>query len=81
MHVLIALTGLMQATYGLIVPSHNKIRMTYLLTLATLVSGGYLVWHLHTPILQSCVSGLVYLGVTLVATLAAKYRLAQASSL
>jgi hypothetical protein len=74
-HVAIALLGLAQATYGLIVPSKGKLRATYALTAATFASGTYLVWHLHAPVLQSCLSGLTYLGVILAATLATQYRM------
>jgi hypothetical protein len=76
LHVLIALTGLAMATYGLIAPSKTKLRATYVLTAATLVSGTYLVWYLHSPILRSCVSGLAYLSFNLAAALAARHRLA-----
>jgi len=75
-HVVIALLGLIQATYGLISPSRRKMRATYALTAATVASGTYLVWHLRTPILQSCMSGLFYLSFIIAATLAAQYRLA-----
>jgi hypothetical protein len=75
MHVVIALAGLAQATYGLIVPSRGKLRATYALTVATIASGTYLVWSLHSPILQSCMSGLAYLTFVLAATVAAQYRL------
>lgn len=75
-HVIIAFLGLAQATYGLVFPSQNKVKVTYLLTAATIGSGTYLVWHLHSPILQSCLSGLTYLSIIIAATLATQYRLA-----
>ena len=78
-NVIIALLGLAQATYGLIVPSQGKLRVTYALTAATFVSGSYLVWHLHAPVLQSCLSGLTYLGLILAATLATQYRMHRAA--
>jgi hypothetical protein len=78
-HVMIALLGLVQASYGLIVPSKGKLRVTYALTTATFVSGSYLVWHLHAPVLQSCLSGLTYLGVILAATFATQYRMHRAT--
>ncbi len=76
-HVVIAVLGLAEATYGLIAPSRGKLRITYALTAATLASGAYLVWSLHAPILQSCLSGLTYLSLILAATLATHYRLAK----
>lgn len=76
-HISIALLGLLQATYGLISPSYGKIKATYALTAGTIASGTYLVWHLHAPILESCLSGLVYLSLIIGATLAMRYRLAK----
>lgn len=77
-HVVIALLGLVQATYGLIKPSQKKLHATYTFTAATFASGTYLVWHLHANILQSCMSGLMYLSLIVAATVAAQYRLAHA---
>lgn len=77
LHVAIALAGLTAATYGLVVPSQTKLRATYGLTATTFASGTYLAVRLHSPILQSCVSGLAYLGFILAATLAARHRLAR----
>lgn len=74
-HVVIAILGLMQATYGLISPSHAKIRVTYVFTTATIATGTYLAWSLHTSIVQACESGLTYLALILAATLATRYRL------
>jgi len=78
-HVLVAFLGLAQATYGLVSPSKAKIRITYVFTAATIGSGTYLVWHLHAPILQSCLSGLTYLGLIIAATAATQRRLARAT--
>jgi hypothetical protein len=75
-HVVIALLGLAQATYGMIAPSRGKMRATYFLALATFASGAYLVWRLHSPVLQSCEGGLAYLACILTATFAAHRRLA-----
>lgn len=77
LHVTIAILGLVQATYGLVSPSLGKIRTTYALTAATFVSGTYLVWHLHASILQSCMSGLLYLSLIIAATAASHHRLAK----
>jgi hypothetical protein len=81
LHVTIALLGLAQATYGLFSPSLGKIKLTYALTAATFASGTYLVWQLHTSIVQSCMSGLAYLGFIIAATLATRYRLAKQTNL
>jgi protoheme IX farnesyltransferase len=76
-HVIIATLGLVQALYGLFSPSRRNLRITYGLTAATFVTGTYLVWHLHTNIMQSCISGLTYLSIILAATVVTHRRLAK----
>lgn len=76
-HVAIAILGLMQATYGLISPSRAKVRVTYTFTIATITTGTYLAWSLHSSIVQACESGLTYMALILAATLATRYRLAR----
>jgi ABC-type microcin C transport system permease subunit YejB len=75
-HVVFALLGLAQASYGMLFPSRGKVRATYLLTLATFASGIYLVWSTHAPLLEACLSGMAYLTLILAATFATRYRLA-----
>lgn len=74
-HITVALLGLVQATYTFAVPTQRKIRGTYALLAATIGSGTYLVWREHAPVLSSCLSGLLYVGVMLVAVWGAHYRL------
>lgn len=74
-HVVIALAGLVVAGFGLFKPSRKTIKTTYFLTAATIGSGTALVLVTQSNLMQSCVSGLVYLAATLTATAAARYKL------
>lgn len=74
-HITVAILGLLQATYALVSPSRRKLHMVYGLLAATLASGTYLVITLHSPILSSCLSGLLYTVVVAVLSSAATYRL------
>lgn len=76
LHVLIALSSVACTTYLYIRPSKRKFYGAYGLIGATLASGTYLVTSTHSPLLSSCVTGLIYLGVVSFGVLAASRRLA-----
>lgn len=65
LHVLIALSSVAWTTYLNFAPSRRKFYAAYGLIGATLASGTYLVISTHSPLLSSCVTGLVYLGIVL----------------
>jgi len=62
-HVVIALSSVFFAAYSLFSPSQNKLKVSYGLTTATLATGTYLVISTHSPLLQSCTTGLAYLAI------------------
>jgi hypothetical protein len=74
-HVLIALTSIAYSGFTFFEPSRTKLNVSYGLVAATLISGTYLVVSTHSPILSSCVTGLVYLGVVTSGLLAAHRKL------
>lgn len=76
-HVLIALSSLAFASYVFARPSLGRLRISYSLIGATLASGTYLVISTHSPLLQACLMGLVYLAIATTATLAAHKKLAK----
>ena len=80
LHVIIAITSLIATTVLAFFPSRRRMHMSYGLIIATLVSGTYLVISLHSPLLSSCVTGLVYLTVALSGVGVAHYRLAAAKA-
>ena len=60
-HILIALSSFAFTTYLFVSPSRQKFVINYTLIAATLGTGTYLVANTGAPMLQSCVSGLMYI--------------------
>ena len=80
LHVVIALTSIVWTGLAYFAPSTKKLNITYALIAATLASGTYLAITMHSPLLKSCMTGLVYLAVVLFETFAVRSRLAQATN-
>jgi hypothetical protein len=80
LHILIALGSIIYSGYVFFSPSKTKIRASYCLVAATLISGTYLVISTHSPILSSCVTGLIYLAIVMFGILAADNKLRKLSS-
>lgn len=78
LHVIIALSSIGYTTYLFISPSKSHFYTAYGLIGLTLASGTYLVISSHAPMLQSCMSGLIYIGVVLGGIVAAHHRLVSA---
>jgi hypothetical protein len=76
LHVLIALSSVVYTTYLYFAPTRFKLYVSYTLIGSTLASGTYLVISTHSPLLSSCETGLIYLGIVLTGLLAARHRLA-----
>lgn len=74
-HIVIALTSLAFSGLTFFVPSRAKLRVSYGLIALTLISGTYLVISLNSPLLSSCMSGLIYLSIVVTATIMARRRL------
>ena len=79
LHLLVALSGLVASTLSVVKPTQVKINTSFGLVAATILSGSLLVITTHSPILSSCISGLVYTGVTLSLIISARHRLARAT--
>jgi hypothetical protein len=71
LHVLIALSSVAWTTRLYFAPKKRRFYAAYGLIAATLASGTYLVVSTHSPLLSSCVTGLVYLGIVLSGVFAA----------
>lgn len=76
-HILIALAGLIYSTYLYFNPTPSKFRPANYLLAATIGSGTYLVISTGAPLLKTCLSGLLYLGVVYALITAARHRLAK----
>lgn len=78
-HVLIALSSLVFTSYLFFAPAKRNFYISYGLVGLTLFSGTILVLSTHSPILASCVTGLVYIGVVLIGIVGARHRLASST--
>ena len=74
-HVIIALSSIVYTTNLNFRPTKRGFYAAYGLIAATITSGTYLVISTHSPLLSSCVTGLVYLGIVSVGMLSASRRL------
>lgn len=80
LHVLIAISSLVYTTYLLFAPARSKFKAAYTLVALTLLSGFGLIVITHSPILQTCISGLTFLAINSVGLAVAHYRLAAQES-
>lgn len=77
-HVIIALTSIVIASFAFFKPTMKKLITSYGLILATIATGTYLLIAVPSHILQSCMMGLMYLMVVSAATVATHIRLHRA---
>jgi len=78
-HIVIALSSVGYTTYLYFSPSRRHFYTAYALVGSTLASGTYLVISTRSPLLQSCLTGLIYIGVVLFG-IATAYRHAASES-
>ena len=77
-HVIIALTSIVIASLAFFRPTLKKLYVSYGFIIATVASGTYLLVTIPSHILQSCITGLFYLTIVSLATIATHVRLRQA---
>lgn len=75
LHVLIALTSMITVSYAYLRPSAVKLRISYGLVTATVVSGTYLAISAPAHMIETCTVGLVYIAVVSVGIVAARGKL------
>lgn len=76
-HVIIALTSIVIASLIFFSPSIKKLIVSYGFIIGTVASGTYLLVTSPSHILQSCMTGLAYLTIVTVVTIATHVRLRQ----
>lgn len=76
LHILSSLFSLGAATVLWLKPSKKILRVTYILVVLTVCSGGLLAWGAQVPLLQTSVVGLGYLGAVLTGMVQARAKLA-----
>ncbi len=74
-HVIIALTSIIVASVGLFRPSIKKFAVSYGFILATVASGTVLLVVNPSNILHTCLSGLGYLTIVSLVTIASHVRM------
>ncbi len=62
-HIAIALSSVIFTGFVYIRPSQNKLRGSYVLVGLTVASGTWLIVSNPSHMVESCITGLVYLGV------------------
>lgn len=78
-HIAMGILSLVLATAAIVAPSMLKLRMSYGLVAATLASGIWLVTAIHAPIMNSCLSGLIYLAAAASLVAISRHRLSRLS--
>ena len=74
-HIIIALSSIAFTAATFWVPSKDKLRTASILTGLTIASGTVLVITTSSPLLQACMTGLIYLAFMFAGIAASYYRL------
>lgn len=74
-HIIIALASVAWASVTFFQPTHKKFIASYGLILATIASGTTLIIVDSSAMLHACVSGLIYVTVISIVTIAAQMKL------
>ena len=72
LHIIIALSSLVSAGLVFLFPSQLKLNISYVFVALTLITGFDLVLSKPTHLTQTCIEGLVYLGVVSLAIVSAR---------
>lgn len=73
-HVIIALASIGIASFTFFKPSTKRLAASYGFIVATVASGTYLLIALQSDILRTCLSGLFYLTIVSIVTIATHLR-------
>ena len=79
-HIVIALSSVAYSAYVLFRPSAARLRVSYSLVGATVASGTVLLITKPSHLLQSCLMGLLFIGVSSAMLIFARQRLASAEA-
>ena len=76
LHIVIVLTSVIYTAVIYFSPTHKKLNISYALVVMTIASGTWLVVANPAHMVQSCISGLVYIGGVFFAIALARRKLA-----
>lgn len=74
-HILIALSSIAYTGLTYLSPSAKKLKISYVLVVATFITGTYLVVLKPSHMVSSCITGLFYLGIISVGIYSAHHKL------
>lgn len=74
-HIILAVTSIVQVTHAVFFPTKYKLQIGYLLTLCTVISGFLMGITSPMSIGQVCVRGVIYLGLTITMLVLARKRM------
>jgi hypothetical protein len=77
LHIVIAISSMVYSTLLFRFPSKRNFNISYGLIGATLASGTYLAISLHSSLVSSCVTGVIYLSVVSAGVGFARFGLAE----
>lgn len=75
LHIAIALSGIIVSALNVVSPKVSRITFSYTLIALTFVTGTFLVFQHPSQLPHACVSGLVYLAISLSMTTYAQRKL------
>jgi len=78
LHIVIAIASLTYTAVLFAAPTKASFGVNYGLIAMTIVSGTYLIAATHTPMTETCVTGVAYLVIVTLGTVLARVRLAKA---
>jgi len=77
LHILVAIASVAYSSFIFFKPSEDGLKITYWLMFATLSSGTYLVIVSHARLVESCVSGILFVSIVSIGIVRATRKLAE----
>jgi hypothetical protein len=81
LHIIIAISTVLLTAVAYLFPTQSKINISSLLIVLTVLSGSYLVVTTPSYLVHACISGLLFVGVSIFGIIAAKNRLNHSTEL
>jgi hypothetical protein len=77
LHILIAFSSLGYTAFTYLYPSKKKLNISYIFITLTFITGTYLVFMHPARLVSSCISGSVFLGVSVIGIVFTRLKLAR----
>lgn len=76
LHIAVAMAGILSSLIAFISPSKRKIQLSFIFSALTFASGTFLIINEPAHMVQACIMGIFYLGITLSLGIGARNKLA-----